>query len=469
MRHLRLPLCILAVLGLCLTDTCAAQESSVVTFIISGKVGAPGVTLQGCPGNVVSDARGYYEFEVEYGWTGEVTPVKEGYLFRPPSRTFRNVVRQQANMDYAARVLTFTISGNTVVPGVLLLGSPNGVISDARGHYLFKVKQGWRGVLTPLKEGYVFEPSSRSYEDMKENCSSMDYSAKILTYEISGSVGLPGVALRGLPGDPIADASGHYSVVVDYAWAGSVEPHREGYSFVPASRRYVKIRKNEVGENYQSAPINFTVSGNTSVPGVVLKGFPGNPTTGAQGKYKVEVPDGWCGIVVPYRQGYSFEPSSRKYPCVRESMAYENYLGTRSPITISGSIIVDGKPASGVRVTANNRGGFDMTDAQGNYCVPVPYGWSGHLTLIKEGYSFNPAKMPYKDVKESIDNAQKPRSPQPSYRLGSDAKVLIVPISKIAPKEFDHLVQDTNVMLHILRKNINRDQAGPAGGVFDLC
>jgi hypothetical protein len=466
MRRLRLPLCILTVLCLCLTDTRAAQESSAITFIISGNVGASGVRLQGSPGTVVSDARGYYEFEVESGWSGSIIPTKEGYRFSPESRIFGRLVASRSKQDFTAATLFLKISGNVGTSGALLLGSPNGVISDARGYYLVKVKQGWKGVLTPLKEGYVFEPSSRSYDDLEKNCSSMDYAAKILHYKVSGSVGLPGVVLRGLPGNPITDAKGHYSVVVDYAWTGLVKPHKEGYSFVPASRRYVKIREDEVDENYQSAPISFIISGNTSVPGVILKGLPGNPTTGDQGKYKVEVPDGWCGIVVPYRQGYSFEPSSRKYPCVRESMPYENYLGKRDPVTISGSILIDGNPVSGVRVTADNRGGFDITDAQGCYRVTVPHGWSGNLSPIKEGWFFSPAKMPYKDVTENIDNRKKPTSPQPSYRLGSDAKVLIVPISKIAPNEFDHLVQDTNVMLHILRKNINKDQAGAAGGVF---
>jgi len=524
-----------------LADTHAAEESSTKKFIISGNVGVPNVVLQGGLGGAVSDASGYYEFEVEYGWTGNTRPSKEGYRFSPESRTYTRVLTSRLNQDYTAKTTTYgiagtagipgvvirglpgnpttdstgayyakvphgfsglakpykegylflppsreysgikesllyesyksqpimlTISGQVGAPGVLLLGSPSGVISDAAGFYVVKVEHGWKGVLTPLKKGYFFNPPSLSFDKVATNRVDVNFAAKLLTYEITGHTGMPGVVLKGLPEDPISDEKGKYSVEVFYGWTGDAEPYKEGFSFVPASRQYVNMQASRPNEDYQAAPISFTISGSTSVPGVVLKGLPGNPTTGAQGKYKVEVSDGWCGIVIPYRPGYSFEPSSRKYPCVTESMTYENYLGTHNWVTISGSIIIDGNPVSGVRVTADNRGGFGRTDAQGNYRVKVPYGWSGNLSPKKDGWFFDPPHTSYKEVTENIDNTKKPRSPQPSYRLGSNAKVLIVPISKIAPEEFDHLVQDTNVMLHLLRKNINRDQAGPAGGVF---
>lgn len=440
--------------------------AGAITYQITGNAGIAGVALKGLPGNHSTDSNGDYSATVEYGWSGNIHPSKEGYTFSPGFRVYNKVISNHVNEDFAAERVRYKISGNVGVPDVLLLGAPIAVLSDARGNYEFKVEHGWKGIIKPSKAGYRFVPVAREYTPLIIDRSRNDYTAKVTTYEISGNTGMSGVVLKGLPGDPISDAKGNYSVKVPYGWAGSVRPSKEGYVFAPAFRRYPKIIEAKLDENYRAAPIRFTISGHTSVPGVVLKGLPGNPTTGAQGKYKVEVPDGWCGIVIPYRQGYSFEPSSRKYPSVRVSMAYENFLGARDPVTISGTVVIGGKPVSGVRMTADNGGGFDITDAQGNFRVPVPYGWSGNLTPKKDGWYFSPESSPYKDVKANIHNGEEQRSPQPSYTLGSDAKVLIVPISKIAPEEFDHLVQDTNVMLHILRKNINKEQAGPAGAVF---
>lgn len=441
-------------------------KPKALTFTVSGNTGMPGVVLKGLPENPVSDATGTYCVELPYGFSGYTKPCKEGYSFAPPERRYSRIKASISDQDFHSKLIWFEISGNVGVPGVLLLGAPNAVLSDARGYYQFKVKYGWKGSIRPSREGYRFAPEFRSYSTMQKEHSNENYSPSILSYEISGNVGMPGVVLGGLPGEVISDEKGNYSVKVDYGWAGRVEPQKEGRSFDPPSRHYVKIRASQLEQNYRNSPVYHNIYGSTSIPGVVLKGLPGDPVTGPQGKYKVEVPDGWCGIVIPYKLGHSFEPSSRTYPCVTESIAYENYLGRRKVLTISDRVAVGGEPISGVRITANNGGGLAHSDDQGNFRIKVPYGWSGNLSLRKEGYAFDPPHMTFKDVTQDIDNRTKVRRHHSGYTLGSDAKVLIVPISKITPDEFSHLVQDTNVMLHILRENINKEHAGPAGAVF---
>ncbi len=61
------------------------------------------------------------------------------------------------------------------------------------------------------------------------------------TYTISGSVGVSGVMMRGLPGDPISDNEGAYSASVPYGWTGKVVPVKEGYTFMPAARSYTNV------------------------------------------------------------------------------------------------------------------------------------------------------------------------------------------------------------------------------------
>ena len=54
--------------------------------------------------------------------------------------------------------------------------------------------------------------------------------AKKVTFTISGSVGLGGVTMNGLPNKPVTDENGYYSDQVDYNWSGKVAPVINGFS-----------------------------------------------------------------------------------------------------------------------------------------------------------------------------------------------------------------------------------------------
>ncbi len=69
----------------------AAKENQnfngkILTYMVSGSItskaaGVPGVKLVGLPGNVVTGDKGQYTATVEYGFSGTVTPTKEGFNF----------------------------------------------------------------------------------------------------------------------------------------------------------------------------------------------------------------------------------------------------------------------------------------------------------------------------------------------------------------------------------------------------
>ena len=76
----------------------------------------------------------------------------------------------------------------------------------------------------------------------------------INTYTISGTVmygatGLPGVTMMGLPGDPITNGSGFYSVIIDHGFDTIVTPTLAGYAFIPASVEYIDVAANQE-QNY---------------------------------------------------------------------------------------------------------------------------------------------------------------------------------------------------------------------------
>jgi len=77
------------------------------TYIVAGRVTETGIGLEnvlmsGLPGNSWTDANGIYSAQVDYGWSGTVTPHKAGYAFVPSSKNYPNVTGDQLNQDYMA-------------------------------------------------------------------------------------------------------------------------------------------------------------------------------------------------------------------------------------------------------------------------------------------------------------------------------------------------------------------------------
>jgi hypothetical protein len=66
-------------------------------------------------------------------------------------------------------------------------------------------------------------------------------------------------------------------------------------------------------------------AGATPLPGVLMRGLPGAPTTNASGAYSESVPEGWSGTVTPFKAGYDFVPSERTYTNVTASYANQDY------------------------------------------------------------------------------------------------------------------------------------------------
>jgi len=68
----------------------------------SGGAGISGVLMSELPNSTTTDANGYYSnlVPVPSGWSGTVTPIKSGYKFSPPSRSYSNVALNQIGQNY---------------------------------------------------------------------------------------------------------------------------------------------------------------------------------------------------------------------------------------------------------------------------------------------------------------------------------------------------------------------------------
>ena len=80
------------------------------------------------------------------------------------------------------------IDGNTPVKDVLMSAGDTNTLTDANGYYELSVDYGWSGVITPEKEGYVFEPSSNTYNNVTQSYNDVNYTATLMTFKIAGYV-----------------------------------------------------------------------------------------------------------------------------------------------------------------------------------------------------------------------------------------------------------------------------------------
>jgi len=137
-------------------------------------------------------------------------------------------------------------------------GLPGNPITDQDGYYTATVEHDWFGTVIPTLAGYVFDPTSRSYDPITSSQENQDYDATLLTYSISGRVTvdsspLQGVVMDGLPGLPVTDPDGYYTVIVPYGWSAPVTPTFDGFTFDPATRFHDPVTYNQMNQDYTAS------------------------------------------------------------------------------------------------------------------------------------------------------------------------------------------------------------------------
>ena len=374
--------------------------ATLKTFTISGTAridGAPaeGVVMEGLPDSPITGSDGTYRATVDYNWSGSATPIKDGYIFTPNTKSYPAVIRDMPNENYTGALLTFTISGSAEVEGVTMNGLPGNPKTGRNGMYSATVKFNWSGTVKPKKEGHTFEPAEMPYTDVISNYPDQDYAAIVDTFTISGTAGMDGVEMKGLPGAAVfTDENGYYSASVEWGRSCTVKPEKAGYKFEPATMTYTKLKSDKVNQIFSPTPIILTISGSAGKQGVTMDGLPDNPVTGAGGLYSAKVEFGFIGTVKPMLDGYEFTPVDIPYAAITTDQKNRNYTAKEITFTISGSAGVSGVTLKGLGLP----GRPVMSKSDGSYSAVVKYGWKGTVTPERAGYSFEPSEIEYPEL-----------------------------------------------------------------------
>ncbi|MCF7975118.1 MAG: carboxypeptidase-like regulatory domain-containing protein [Phycisphaerae bacterium] len=140
-----------------------------VTYVLSGSLGVENVTLYGLPGDPNTQANGTYRVTLAEGWSGTVTPKKEGITFLPPSRTYAPFTQdidyeiylpqkispplpdvEQTTRQSGSQALTGCLELNGhPVPGITVrtIATSASAVTDANGCFLLQVPSDWQGTL----------------------------------------------------------------------------------------------------------------------------------------------------------------------------------------------------------------------------------------------------------------------------------------------------------------------------------
>ncbi len=376
-----------------------AQQGRPVTRTISGNVGLPGVKMQvqGLSTSVETGDDGAYSVQVNFGWSGTITPMKPGYTFEPSNRKYTAVKTDVNDGNFMATAVKITVSGSVGIPGVKMVGLPDEPNSGPDGRYTATVPYGFNGVVTPEKAGYTFEPASKAYDQVTAN-QTQSYKPVEITFTISGTVTCSlgdanGIVLKGLPGDPKLGPKGTYSVKVPYGWHQKVTPQREGCKFTPDGMDYPPVLSDLSDQDYTATVDEFTLAGSVGVADVVLQGLPNDPTSDASGSFSVKVPFGYSGKITPTLKGYDFNPPSMSIARVTSERSGLTFQASIKKLTIAGTI--SGPPAVIGGVKMDGLPGDVVTNAQGAYSAKVDFGFSNTVTPTKEGVSFTDPSKTY--------------------------------------------------------------------------
>ncbi len=291
------------------------------TFTISGTVSdgsdpIEGATVSFSYGNhtETTDSAGHYSYVVPYGATTTITPAKTGYsTWSPASLTLANVAANKPNQNFTGTIDTFDVSGTVTsggdpLAGVTITFSHDGhsVTTAADGTYSSAVPYGTSTAITPTKAGYsTWNPASISLTDVTAAQANQDFAGTPDTFTVSGTItldgnGLANVTLNGLPGSPVSNGTGGYSVIVDYGWSGTVTPSLNGYIFSPAERTYSSVSADQLSQDYAAT---YTAPTALAATAVTASGFTANwnSATGASGYYlDVASDNGFASLVSGY-------------------------------------------------------------------------------------------------------------------------------------------------------------------------
>ncbi|TDO73501.1 chitinase (glycosyl hydrolase family 18) [Flavobacterium chryseum] len=202
------------------------------------------------------------------------------------------------------------------------------------------------------------------------------------------------------------------------------------YTFTPVTLTNVTVNQTAVVINgtQQTYTVSGTVlNGATPVSGVTVSAVSGSTTltavSNASGVYSIAgLGAGLNFTVTAAKSGFSYTPASTVYTAINANKTLNFAQGAAVVnYTVSGTVLNNSTPVSGVTVTASFTGGSysAVTNASGVYSLSLPSGGNYTVTAALAGQTYTPASTVYTNL-----TANK--------TLNFTQDIIVVPSSKIS-------------------------------------
>jgi V8-like Glu-specific endopeptidase len=135
----------------------------------------------------------------------------------------------------------------------------------------------------------------------------------------------------------------------------------------------------------------------SGISGVRLQGFPGNIVTDFSGNYTAFVPVNFSSVITPEKEGFSFSPQAFTLNNVNSDFTQNLTVSKKSyqvSINIKSPYAQNNVPG----VKAYGLTGEPLSNTNGIVQVNLYHGWSGAVSLVKDGWNINPNTVNYTNI-----------------------------------------------------------------------
>ncbi|OGS20244.1 MAG: hypothetical protein A2252_00695 [Elusimicrobia bacterium RIFOXYA2_FULL_39_19] len=307
-----------------------------------------------------TNASGYYVLPAVPMGENIFTPSKVGYIFIPVST---NNYISEDRYDYnffAVRVPTYTITGylrNAASVGisgatVTISGLANSnVLTGTSGYYQFVDLTSGTYHITPMKENYLFDPSSRTYLSLNSTFTAQNFIGTYMfvfssTFSISGyikeesSAAVSGVtvALSGFASSTtVTDANGFYQFTQLSTGTYGVTPSKTNCVFSVSSLTCIISNVSLSSQNITASVFHFyNLSGSVKNGGLGLEGVTmaltgatnATTATDVNGNYEFLAISTGTYVLTASKTDWSFVPAEITFASMNADTPNQNFTAT---------------------------------------------------------------------------------------------------------------------------------------------
>jgi len=367
--------------------------------------------------SVTTNSSGYWTKDGLIG-TISISPVKEGYTFDPPEE---EVKETQDDVDFTAKPIEdkdYTVGGRVTTDNgkgladveIAFSGGFESVTTNSSGYW---TKDGLIGTvsISPVKEGYTFDPPEDEVSEAKDN---VDFTATVEDYSVGGRVTTDDD--QGLANVEIAFSGGFESVTTNSSgyWTKdgligtvSISPVKEGFIFDPPEVEATEAKDDVDFIATSIEEEKYTVSGRVTTENgqgladveiAFSHGFE-SVTTNSSGYWTKDDLFGTVKVS-PVKEGYTFDPPEEE---VTEAQDDVDFIATVEDYSVGGRVTTDdGQGLGEVEITFNRGFSSVETGSQGYWHKEGLYG-EVKISPALEGYIFDPVEKVVEEEDLDID------------------------------------------------------------------